>query len=133
MTWYQGSYAPEWISVYGKRSAILFEGENGRLLVDYGTRKLFLEPGLSAPDVPQTIPDSPGHHREWLDAIRGQGKPSSPFEYGALLTEAGLLGNVSYRAGQKKLEWDPQTGRAPNCPEADKFLTSEYRKGWSLG
>lgn len=132
LTWYQGAYQPEWVSVYGKRSAVLFEGENGRLLVDYGTRRLFLEPGLSARDVPQVIPDSPGHHREWTNAIKTGSKTSSPFEYGGLLTESGLLGNVSYRVGQKKLAWDPIAARATNCPEAAKFLQSEYRAGWTL-
>lgn len=132
LTWYQGKYKPEWIDVYGKSSAVLFEGENGRLLVDYKTRKLFLEPGLEEPNVPQTVPNSPGHHQEWFQAIRGEGKTSSPFEYGGLLTEAGHLGNVSYRVGQKELVWDSAAARATNCPEADQFLRVAYRTGWSL-
>jgi predicted dehydrogenase len=132
LTWYQGIYQPEWVSVYDKKSAVLFEGENGRLLVDYGSRKLFLEPGLESHDVPQVIPDSPGHHKEWTNAIKTGSKTSSPFEYGGLLTESGLLGNVSYRAGQKKLVWDPIAARVTNCPEADQYLHSEYRAGWSL-
>jgi len=132
LTWYQGKYKPEWIDVYGKTSAILFEGENGRLLLDYRTRKLFLEPGLEEPNVPQVTPNSPGHHEEWFQAIRGEGKTSSPFEYGGLLTEAGLLGNVSYRVGQKELVWDAAAARATNCPEADQFLEVPYRSGWNL-
>lgn len=132
LTWYQGIYQPEWESVYRLKWAVLFEGENGRLLVDYKTRKLFLEPGLEAHDVPQTIPDSPGHHKEWTEAIKTGSKTSSPFEYGGLLTESGLLGNVSYRAGQKKLVWDPVAARVTNCPEAAKFLQTEYRPGWTL-
>ncbi len=123
LTWYQGIYQPEWLSVYDKKSAVLFEGENGRLLVDYGTRKLFLEPGLEAHDVPQVIPDSPGHHKEWTNAIKTGSKTTSPFEYGGLLTESGLLGNVSYRAGQKKITWDPVAARVTDCPEADQYCT----------
>jgi hypothetical protein len=42
-----------------------------------------------------------------------------------------LLGNVAFRVGQK-LEWDPATMRAKNCSEADQYIRSEYRKGWSL-
>ena len=132
LTWYQGVYQPEWVSVYDKKSAVLFEGENGRLLVDYGTRKLFLEPGLEAHDVPQVIPDSPGHHKEWTNAIKTGSKTTSPFEYGGLLTESGLLGNVSYRAGQKKITWDPVAARVTDCPEADQYLHTEYRAGWTL-
>jgi predicted dehydrogenase len=132
LTWYQGVYQPEWVGVYGKKSAVLFEGENGRLLVDYGSRQLFLEPGLEARGVPQVIPDSPGHHKEWTNAIKTGSKTTSPFEYGGLLTESGLLGNVSYRAGQKQIAWDPVAARVTNCPEADQYLHSEYRAGWSL-
>ena len=47
----------------------------------------------------------------------------------ARLTEAGLLGNVSYRVGQKKLVWDSAAARATNCPEADQFLEVAYRSG----
>ena len=44
------SWRPEGAEAYGKGSAVLFEGERGRLLADYGTRKLFLEPGLHRRD-----------------------------------------------------------------------------------
>jgi len=30
------------------------------------------------------------------------------------------------------LEWDPEKFSFPNLPEADRFLKTEYRKGWSL-
>ena len=42
-----------------------------------------------------------------------------------------LLGNVAYRVG-KKLQWDAENLKAVNCPEADKYLRREYRKGWTL-
>ncbi|MBI2825346.1 MAG: hypothetical protein HYX69_11735 [Planctomycetia bacterium] len=48
------------------------------------------------------------------------------------LPQAVLLGNVSYRTGGKKLEWDADRLKAANCPEADNFLNREYRKGWEL-
>ncbi|HEX4073063.1 MAG TPA: gfo/Idh/MocA family oxidoreductase, partial [Planctomycetaceae bacterium] len=78
------------------------------------------------------IPDSPGHHKEWTNAIKTGSKTTSPFEYGGLLTESGLLGNVSYRAGQKKITWDPVAARVTDCAEADQYLHTEYRAGWTL-
>lgn len=132
VTWYHGGWKPKGAEVYGKNSAVLFEGEDGRLLADYSTRKLFMQAGKEAHPVEPTIPDSIGHHREWLQAIKTGSPTSSPFEYGALLTEAGQLGNVSYRAGTKRLEWNAEEMRAPNCPESDQFLHREYRQGWSL-
>ena len=74
-----------------------------------------------------------GQKKEWVDAIKA-GKPSialANFDYASLLTEAFLLGNVAIRAG-KPFEWDGETGKVKNCPEAEPYLHMEYRKGWDL-
>ena len=47
------------------------------------------------------------------------------------LTEAVLLGNVSYRTG-KQLDWDGATLKATNCPEADQYIRKQYRAGWEV-
>ena len=104
----------------------------GRLLADYGSKKLFMEGGQQPDPIEQTIPNSIGHHKEWIEAVKGNGKTTCHFEYGGALAEAGLLGNVSYRAGKKKLEWDAEKLKATNCPEADQYIRREYRKGWVL-
>lgn len=132
MTWYHGGGMPEGAEEYGKDSAVLFEGEDGRLLADYSTHKIFMEGGREPMSAPQTIPDSVGHHKEWIDAIKTGSRTMSPFTYGAILTEIGHLGNVSYRAGQQRLEWDADAMQATNCPEADQFIKREYREGWTL-
>ena len=64
-------------------------------------------------------------HPEWIAPT------TCNFAYAGPLTEANHLGNVAYRVG-KKLEWDTKTLKAKHCPEADKFIHREYRKGWSL-
>ena len=133
VTWYHGGWKPKGAEEYGKSSAVLFEGSEGRLLADYTTRKLFMESGKEARAVKPTIADSIGHHREWIEAVKTNGGPTTcNFQYGALLTEAGHLGNVSYRVGKKKLAWDAEHAKATNCPEADQFIRREYRKGWTL-
>jgi len=132
LTWYHGGWKPEGAEVYGKGSAVLFEGESGRLLADYSTRKLFLQGGRKAEAVKQTIPNSIGHHQEWIHAVKTGGTTTCHFEYGGNLTESVLLGNVSYRAGQKKLEWDAARLKATNCPEAAPLVRREYRSGWTL-
>ncbi len=73
-----------------------------------------------------------GQKDEWAQAIRA-GKPElalSNFDYGGMLTEAFLLGNVAIRTG-KKLEWDGPNMKTNN-PDADKLIKGEYRKGWEL-
>ena len=72
------------------------------------------------------------HHIEWLDAIRNGTPTGSNFGYAGPLTETVLLGNVSYRVGQKKLEWDADNLKVTNVPEAAQYIKREYREGWTL-
>jgi predicted dehydrogenase len=83
--------------------------------------------------IPHSIPRSPGHDKEWVDAIRG-GKPAySNFDIAAYLTEIILLGCVALRVGEgKKLDWDGPNMRAKNAPEAAEFVRRKYRKGWAV-
>jgi hypothetical protein len=78
---------------------------------------------------PKTLPRSKGHHRDWLDAIKGGPPASAHFEYGAMLTEMGLLGLVAIRVG-KVMEWDAAAMKSPNTPQADRLLKESYRPGW---
>lgn len=131
LTWYHGGWMPAGADVYKMGSAVLFEGSDGRLIADYGTHKLFMQDGKTASPVKPWITDSVGgHHHEWLHAIRTNGTTSSHFEYGGNLTEAVLLGNVSYRSG-KSFQWDAKAMKT-DSPEADAFLKRDYRKGWTL-
>ena len=79
-----------------------------------------------------TLPRSPGHYKEWIDACK-TGKPTTcNFDYSGALTEANQLGNVAYRTGMK-IEWDPVKMKAKNCADAGKFIRIEYHNGWKLG
>ena len=79
-----------------------------------------------------TVPRSPGHHTEWLAACRGGPPALCNFtDFAAPLTEVMLLGCLAQRVG-KKIEWDAANMKAKNCPEADKFIKRDYRKGWQI-
>ena len=55
------------------------------------------------------------------------------FDYSGRLSETVLLGNVSYRCGEK-IDWDGEKGRVTNHVDAAaKYIEREFRKGWSLG
>jgi predicted dehydrogenase len=136
LTWYQGTMKPErWLNkdIPQWDSGVLFVGEKGMLLSDYGKNLLLPEEKFKdVPRPPQSIPASIGHHEEWIQACKTGSPTTCHFGYSGLLTEANHLGNVAYRAG-KKLEWDSKNLKIPNAPEAEKFLGREYRKGWTLG
>lgn len=80
----------------------------------------------------KTIPRVKGHHEDWLNAIKTGGKAGSNFDYGGPLTEIACLGVIGIRMLGQKLEWDAEKMRFPNSAEANQYLTSPYRKGWSL-
>ncbi len=135
VTWYQGVEKPApWKE--GKipkwNDGFLFVGSRGMLLSDYGKHVLLPEKDFADfKRPPQTIPDSIGHHAEWLRACKTGAPTTCHFGYSGRLTEANHLGNVAYRAG-KRLEWDAQAMRFPNAPEAEHLLGRVYRRGWEL-
>ena len=70
------------------------------------------------------------HETNWADACKGEGTASSQFDYAAKLTETMLLGIVALRAGQsKKILYDGAKMQVTNVPEANRWLTREYRSG----
>jgi hypothetical protein len=103
------------------------------LAADYTHRKLLPEKDFKDYTPPkESLLDSVGHHKEWVAACKsGDTKTTCNFDYAGALTEAVLLGVVSYRAG-KPLEWDAAKLKATNCPEAEKYLRRDYRKPWTL-
>jgi predicted dehydrogenase len=133
LTWYHGGKRPPYFAEgrlpeWG--DGTLFVGSKGMLLADYGRHVLLPEKdfaGFQPP--PPTIPDSIGHHLEWIEACKTGGTTTCNFDYAGALTETVLLGNVAYRLG-KKITWDARRLRAIDCPEADAYLKPHYRKEW---
>jgi len=137
LTWYDGGkrptlleqekeHLPQW------RAGVLFVGEKGMLLADYTRRMLLPEAKFAdyQPPAP-TIPDSIGHHQEWIEACKTGGPTTCNFDYSGALTEAALLGSVSYRTGEP-LVWDAQQLMATNCSRAERYIRPPYREGWTL-
>ncbi len=137
LTWYHGVGGPDLqgkITYPGFGSAILFEGEKGNLIADYGRYRLLPEDRFKGFEAPKpTLPRSPGHHREWLRNIRNNEATSCNFEYSGALTETVLLGNAAYRAAPNtKLQYDAKSGRLTGHADAERFLRRDYRDGWRL-
>lgn len=135
LTWYNGDKRPPYFSEgqlpeWG--NGTLFVGEKGFLLADYNRHLLlpaYRFESWTRP--PQTIPDSPGHHAEWIQGCKTRTPVSCDFSYSGPLTEAVLLGNVAYRSGES-LRWDAERLRLPGSPKAEKYLGRRYRRGWRL-
>ncbi len=72
------------------------------------------------------------HWHEFIDAIRGEGKTSTGFDYSGPLTEAVLLGSVASRFPKTTLEWDAANLKFTNERAANQFVRRAYRKGWEV-
>jgi predicted dehydrogenase len=140
LTWYEGGKKPPTELFEGEEvpeGGSILVGEKGKAYIphDYGDRFVLLPKkdfeGFKPP--PETLVRSPGHHKDFLEACRDPiDRPAcSNFAYAAGLTETVLLGVLAQRVGQK-IEWDPVGMRATNCPDADRFIKPEYRRGWEL-
>jgi len=116
---------------------VIFVGQKGVLLHGtYGSNPQLYPRSLmeQAALVPKSTPRIAwSHELNWAKAIRGEAKTSSPLEYAARLTETMLLGLVALRAGQgKKILYDGERGLITNIPDANQYLTREYRAGWAI-
>ena len=136
--WYDGGKKPGMPSEAFNREklfkGVIFKGDKGWLVADYGWRILMLKGDMThyeSPESEDLIPPSPGHHKEWLIGCK-TGKPTlCNFDYSGALIENNMLALAAYRVG-KKLQWDAKNLRATNCPEVDKYIRKTYRKGWVL-
>ena len=141
--WYDGGLMParppqlpDDVQLSGE-GGVIYIGERGILLHEtYGRNpKLFpaslMDETAAVPQSYTRVPD--GHLQNFVRAISHTEPASSPFEYAAPLTECMLLGIVALRTGQgRKILYDAEAMRVTNIPEANQYLTREYRRGWEL-
>jgi predicted dehydrogenase len=149
LTWYEGAKQgelnlPSADLLQGQQpppSGMLFVGDKGSILTpdDYGAKQVLL-PKDEFADFQRPAPrlerlgdfeNDSNHKREWIRAIQGGPAPMSNFAYAATMTESMLLGNVAVRLG-KALQYDGQSGRVTNCPEAAAHLDPPHRQGWEV-
>ncbi len=143
LSWYDGGLQPPRPDqlpddvVMNREGGVIFIGDKGILMHEtYGAKPRIWPDALmqEAQVVPMTMPRiTLSHELNWAAACKGQAEPSSPFEYAAQLTETMLLGIVALRTGQgRKILYDAATMTVSNAPEANQYLTRDYRAGWAV-
>ncbi len=112
----------------------LFEGTEASLVTNYDRHEVWVK-GKRAEDFPRpdpSIPDSPGHIREFLDAVKARTlETTCNVRYGHRLTTPGLLANIAYRTG-RRLYWDGSRERFVNDRDADRYLSRRGRRPYRL-
>ena len=161
--WYDGGKKPGMpMSIISRDDAfkgVLFRGDKGWLLADYGWLIYRPNDGMAHFEprrADKRIPPSLGHHKEWIHACK-TGEPTlCNFDYAGALIEQNMLSMVSYRLGKAaksaavkarkgvaarpaeeyvtgpKLTWDSENLKAVGCDAAEKFIKKTYRDGWAL-
>jgi len=140
LTWYEGTRPPrpedleDGRQMPGEGGAILI-GSKGKIMCGvYGEGpRLFPESKMKEAKLPEkTLPRVNGsHEQDWVRACKSGQPAGADFSYSGPLTEACLLGNVAKRM-DARIEWDAANLKITNLPEANRYVRTEYRKGWSL-
>jgi predicted dehydrogenase len=137
--WYDGSMKPptpdEWEGEL-QPEGMMFVGDKGKILAGFrGERPQIVKEGVKESSEPAARDRNQFRGDAlavWVAAVKG-GKPTyGDFLRGGPISDAFNLGAVSLRLGGKRLLFDAASGKVTNSPEANKFLTREYRKGWEL-
>lgn len=129
-------------------SGSLFIGEKGNLVLPHvGMPKLY--PADDYKDFKLVVePKIDSHWHRWVNGILERTPTTDGFGYAGWLCEAVQLGNVATMVtrhpsgskgghmisgpGVEPLQWDAANLKIPNRPEAEKYLTRAYRKGWEV-
>jgi predicted dehydrogenase len=138
LTWYHGHRRPpeEVQKLVGGRAR---KQDQGTIYV--GTEGVLYSPYIAMPvplpaekfhDYKLPNPGAEDHYRQFVEACRGNGKTSAPFDYSGPLTESVLLGCLATRFPKTTLEWDADKLTVTNSTEATRFVRRKYRKGWEV-
>ena len=69
------------------------------------------------------------HYHEWVAAIRGEGKTTTPFTFSGPLTEAVLAGTIAGAFPEETLAWDSAALKF-NHDGANALVHRKYRDDW---
>ena len=132
-TWYDGNMIPKEVAGEKVPSAgVMFVGTEGKMFADYSRYRLFPKKKFKDFEPPEpTIPDSIGHHEEWIQACKTGSPTTCNFDYSGPLSEAVLLGNVAYRS-QSEIQWDGDQCKVIDNAQAQQLTSKEYRSGWEV-
>ena len=145
LIWYEGGMrppTPEELDEDGKElpaEGMMFVGDKGKILAGFRVEgpRLIPEKRMSGYPAPEARPRRqpreagavPPALAGWMAACRGGKQSPGSFLNAGPLSEAVNLYALALRMRQK-LVFDAAAGRITNLPEANKYLTREYRKGW---
>jgi len=143
--WYDGSMKPYVPAVLAdavtefEAEGLMFVGDRGAILARFRGEEPKLVPAAGKPEVkpaenPPVLEEAKRPRREanWVAACKGGPATCGDFLLARPISDAFNLAAVSLRMGGRKLRFDASAGKVTNLPEANPYLTREYRRGWEL-
>jgi len=140
LTWYEGTRCPRPADLEDGRKmpgegGVLFKGTQGTIMCGvYGDGpRIIPESKMKDTKLPdKTLPRiGTSHEQDWVRACKTGQPAGADFAYSGPLTETCLLGNIAKRL-DARIDWDAANMKVTNLPEANRYVRTEYREGWSL-
>ena len=137
ITWYDGdARPPQEIQALAAPHKLpgqgsLFIGTKGVMLLPHVSMPLLL-PEAQFKDFPMPQFETVNHYHQFVEAVIGNGKTTTSFDYAGPLTEAVLLGPLATRFPKTTLEWNSAKLKFTNSPEANQHVRTKYRDGWMV-
>ncbi|HEY1859475.1 MAG TPA: Gfo/Idh/MocA family oxidoreductase [Gemmataceae bacterium] len=135
--WYDGDKRPpsETQALIGKRAlndqGSIYIGAEGVLYSPYIAAPILL-PADKFMDYKLPKQEGQDHYLQFVEACRGNGKTSTPFDFSGNLTESVLLGCLATRFLKATLDWDAANLKITNDKKANEWVRRNYRKGWEV-
>ncbi len=139
--WYDGGmkpHTPEELEIDGKdlpAEGMMFVGDQGKILAGFRCEKPSLIPDSKMKSYLQgkeVVPEVNDRSDDtWIDAFRNKTQSPGSFLNAGPISETINLGAIALRT-RKKVLYDADAMKITNVPDANKYLTREYRSGWEL-
>jgi predicted dehydrogenase len=141
--WYDGGIkpaVPDELIAENKELAeegMLFVGDKGKILGGFRSENPQVLGAKSSASPAPVSPNDRGANRlsrdaAWVASFRGGAPSYGDFQLAGPISDMMNLASISLRLGGRRLVWDSASAKISNVPEANKFLTREYRAGWTI-
>lgn len=124
------------IGTHDEPRGVKFIGDEGWVFIHVHGGHLEAEPASLltekiGPDEIQ-LGRTPGHHRNFLDAVKTRQKTMAPAEVGHHTATICHLLNISLQLDGRRIKWDPKNEKVIGDSEANSMLNRPMRSPWHL-
>jgi hypothetical protein len=137
--WYDGGELPpdairEQVGARLPQQGSVVVGTEGLIVLPHLSADAFVLPESKMAALPAVELAERNHYHEFIDVVLGGGRQacSASFDYAGPLTESVLIGNIAAHFPGETLAFDARALTFPKKPEANQYLTREYRQGWRV-